>query len=68
MATVIPVTKPLSVNPLKVSLRVGAALAFLGLARCMPLEHGVRGCAAFTKLFFMRHCREPIALQTTALD
>ncbi len=68
MATVIPVAKPLSVNPLKVSSRVGAALAFLGLARCMPLEHGVRGCAAFTKLFFMRHFREPIALQTTAVD
>ena len=68
MASIILLTKPLSVNPLKVSSRVGAALAFLGLARCMPLEHGVRGCAAFTKLFFMRHFREPIALQTTAVN
>lgn len=68
MATVAQSLKPLSVNPLKVSSRVGAALAFLGLARCMPLDHGVRGCTAFTKLFFMRHFREPIALQTTAVD
>ena len=60
--------KALSVNPLTVSRRVGAALAFLGLARSLPLEHGVRGCTAFTKLFFMRHFCEPIALQTTAID
>lgn len=68
MATVTQSLKSLSVNPLKVSSRAGAALAFLGLARCMPLDHGVRGCTAFTKLFFMRHFREPIALQTTAVD
>ena len=34
----------------------------------MPLEHGARGCTSFNKLFFMRHFREPIALQTTAMD
>ncbi|THF55147.1 nitrogenase iron-molybdenum cofactor biosynthesis protein NifN [Pseudothauera rhizosphaerae] len=60
--------KPLTVNPLKVSQPVGASLAFLGLARTMPLEHGARGCTSFNKLFFMRHFREPIALQTTAMD
>jgi len=68
MAEIILSTKPLSVNPLKVSQPVGAALAFLGLAQSMPLEHGARGCASFNKLFFMRHFREPIALQTTAMD
>lgn len=60
--------KPLAVNPLKVSQPVGASLAFLGLARTMPLEHGARGCTSFNKLFFMRHFREPIPLQTTAMD
>ncbi len=68
MAAILAPAKALAVNPLKVSQPVGAALAFLGLARCMPLEHGARGCAAFNKLFFMRHFREPIALQTTAMD
>ena len=68
MAEIVQSTKPLSVNPLKTSQPMGASLAFLGLARTMPLEHGARGCTSFNKLFFMRHFREPIALQTTAMD
>ncbi len=68
MAQILTPTKPLSVNPLKASQPVGASLAFLGLANCMPLEHGARGCTSFNKLFFMRHFNEPIALQTTAMD
>jgi nitrogenase molybdenum-iron cofactor biosynthesis protein NifN len=60
--------KPLTVNPLKASQPIGASLAILGLAKAMPLEHGARGCTSFDKLFFMRHFREPIALQTTAMD
>lgn len=68
MAKVTASTKALAVNPLKVSQPVGASLAFMGLANCMPLEHGARGCTAFNKLFFMRHFRESIALQTTAMD
>ena len=68
MTEILTGAKPLAVNPLKISQPVGASLAFLGLARCMPLEHGARGCTSFNKLFFMRHFREPIALQTTAMD
>jgi nitrogenase molybdenum-iron cofactor biosynthesis protein NifN len=68
MVEIVDSRKPLMVNPIRVSQRVGAVLAFLGLARSMPLEHGVRGCAGFTKLFFMRHFREPIPLQTTAVN
>ena len=60
--------KPLAVSPLKTSQPLGAALAFLGLARAMPLMHGSQGCAAFGKVFFVRHFREPIPLQTTAMD
>jgi nitrogenase molybdenum-iron protein NifN len=68
MAEIILPTKALAVNPLKASQPIGASLAFLGLADAMPLEHGARGCTSFNKLFFMRHFREPIALQTTAMD
>ncbi len=68
MAKVTVSGKALAVNPLKVSQPVGASLAFLGLARSLPLEHGARGCTSFNKLFFMRHFREPIPLQTTAMD
>lgn len=68
MAEIVLPTKALAVNPLKASQPIGASLAFLGLARSMPLEHGARGCTSFNKLFFMRHFRDPIALQTTAMD
>ncbi|WP_165227754.1 nitrogenase iron-molybdenum cofactor biosynthesis protein NifN [Aquisphaera insulae] len=61
-------TKPLSVSPLKASATVGASLAFMGLDRAVPLMHGAQGCTAFGKVFFVRHFREPIPLQTTAMD
>lgn len=66
--TVLKRNKALTVNPLKVSAPVGAALAFLGLNRAMPLMHGSQGCTAFAKVMFVRHFREPIPLQTTAMD
>jgi len=34
----------------------------------MPIMHGSQGCTAFAKVFFVRHFREPIPLQTTAMD
>jgi nitrogenase molybdenum-iron protein NifN len=68
MATIIKRTKAMTVNPLKNSQPVGATLAFLGLSRAMPLMHGSQGCTAFAKVQFVRHFREPIPLQTTAMD
>ncbi|NJD24163.1 MAG: nitrogenase iron-molybdenum cofactor biosynthesis protein NifN [Betaproteobacteria bacterium] len=68
MAEIIHSKKALAVNPLKVSQPVGASLAFLGLAKSLPLMHGSQGCTAFGKVFFVRHFREPIPLQTTAMD
>lgn len=68
MAEIIKRNKPLSVNPLKVSQPVGASLAFLGIHRAIPMLHGSQGCTAFAKVFFVRHFREPIPLQTTAMD
>ena len=68
MAEIVQSRKALAVNPLKVSQPVGASLAFLGLARSLPLMHGSQGCTAFGKVFFVRHFREPIPLQTTAMD
>lgn len=68
MAEIIKRTKALAVNPLKASQPVGAALAFLGLKNSLPMLHGSQGCTAFGKVFFVRHFREPIPLQTTAMD
>jgi nitrogenase molybdenum-iron protein NifN len=68
MAEVIKRSKPMSVNPLKASSSLGASLAFLGMRRAIPMLHGSQGCTAFGKVFFVRHFREPIPLQTTAMD
>jgi nitrogenase molybdenum-iron protein NifN len=68
MAQVIKRNKALAVNPLKTSAPMGAALAFLGMHRAIPMLHGSQGCTAFAKVFFVRHFREPIPLQTSAMD
>ncbi|TVT58390.1 MAG: nitrogenase iron-molybdenum cofactor biosynthesis protein NifN [Azoarcus sp. PHD] len=68
MAEIIRHPKALAVNPLKSSAPAGAALAFLGINRSMPIFHGSQGCTAFAKVFFVRHFREPVPLQTTAMD
>ncbi|MDP2795135.1 MAG: nitrogenase iron-molybdenum cofactor biosynthesis protein NifN [Sulfurisoma sp.] len=68
MADILKRTKALAVNPLKVSQPIGAALAFLGLRNALPMLHGSQGCTAFGKVFLVRHFREPIPLQTTAMD
>jgi nitrogenase molybdenum-iron protein NifN len=68
MAEIIRRSKPLSVSPLKSSQPLGASLAILGLNRAIPLLHGAQGCTAFAKVFLVRHFREPIPLQTSALD
>ena len=68
MAEIIRRNKALAVSPLKTSQPLGASLAILGLNRAIPLLHGAQGCTAFAKVFLVRHFREPIPLQTTALD
>lgn len=68
MAEILKRSKALAVNPLKASQPTGAALAFLGLRNAIPMLHGSQGCTAFGKVFFVRHFREPIPLQTTAMD
>ncbi|GBE11214.1 nitrogenase molybdenum-iron protein beta chain [bacterium BMS3Abin12] len=68
MAELLKRKKALSVSPLKVGQPVGAALAFLGIRRAIPMLHGSQGCTAFGKTFLVRHFREPIPLQTTAMD
>ncbi len=68
MPDIIKRNKALSVSPLKASQSIGAALAFLGFRHAMPMLHGSQGCTAFGKVFFVRHFREPVPLQTTAMD
>lgn len=68
MAKVLTSNKACMVNPLKMSQPVGGALAFMGVNRCMPLLHGSQGCTSFGLVLFVRHFREAIPLQTTAMS
>ena len=68
MNSILVPTKAVSTNPLKVSPALGAALAFLGVDRCVPLFHGSQGCTAFALVLMVRHFREAIPLQTTAMN
>jgi nitrogenase molybdenum-iron protein NifN len=68
MAKVVTAKKACAVNPLKMSQPIGGALAFMGLRGCMPLLHGSQGCTSFGLVLFVRHFKEAIPLQTTAMS
>jgi nitrogenase molybdenum-iron protein NifN len=68
MATVTHIKKAASVNPLKMSQPIGGMLAFMGVSGCMPLLHGSQGCTSFGLVLFVRHFREAIPMQTTAMN
>ena len=68
MAKVVISKKACTVNPLKMSQPIGAALAFMGVKGCMPLLHGSQGCTSFGLVLFVRHFREAIPMQTTAMS
>ena len=68
MAQVLKSNKSCTVNPLKMSQPIGGALAFMGIRGSMPLLHGSQGCTSFGLVLFVRHFREAIPLQTTAMS
>lgn len=68
MAKVVIPKKACAVNPLKMSQPLGASYAFLGMNRCMPVMHGSQGCTSFGLVVLVRHFREAIPLQTTAMN
>ncbi len=68
MALVVDSKKACAVNPLKMSQPLGASFAFMGLASCMPVMHGSQGCTSFGLVLLVRHFKEAIPLQTTAMN
>ncbi len=68
MATVLKPKKACAVNPLKMSQPIGGAMAFMGVDNCMPVLHGSQGCTSFGLVLLVRHFREAIPLQTTAMN
>lgn len=68
MATIKHSKKSCSINPLKSSAPLGAALAYLGVEGAVPLFHGSQGCTSFALVLAVRHFKEAIPLQTTAMN
>lgn len=68
MAKVTVGKKACAVNPLKMSQPIGGAFAFMGLRGAMPLLHGSQGCTSFGLTLFVRHFKEAVPLQTTAMS
>lgn len=68
MANVATSKKACTINPLKMSQPIGGALAFMGVRGSMPLLHGSQGCTSFGLVLFVRHFREAIPMQTTAMS
>ena len=55
------------INPLKHSQSIGAAIAFQGIHKALPIIHGAQGCTFLGKVLLTKHFREPIALASTKL-
>ncbi|MEM8836614.1 MAG: nitrogenase iron-molybdenum cofactor biosynthesis protein NifN [Pseudomonadota bacterium] len=68
MTTIAHVKRALSTNPLKSSAPLGAAMAYLGIEGAIPLFHGSQGCTAFAMVHLVRHFKEAVPLQTTAMN
>ncbi len=68
MANVTESKKSCTVNPLKMSQPLGASYAYMGMNNCMPMMHGSQGCTGFGLVLLVRHFREAIPLQTTAMN
>ncbi|WP_095590433.1 nitrogenase iron-molybdenum cofactor biosynthesis protein NifN [Actibacterium ureilyticum] len=68
MARITHPKRALSTNPLKSSAPLGAALAYLGMDGAVPLFHGSQGCTAFAMVHLVRHFKEAVPLQTTAMN
>ena len=68
MAEVVLGKKSCAENPLKSSTPLGAALAYLGVEGAVPLFHGSQGCTSFALVLAVRHFKEAVPLQTTAMN
>ena len=68
MAEVTVIKRACAISPLKSSTPLGAALAYLGVEGAVPLFHGSQGCTSFALVLAVRHFKEAIPLQTTAMN
>ncbi len=55
----------LSINPLKHSPSIGAAIALQGIDNAITVLHGSQGCNFLGKVLLTRHFMEPISMMST---
>ncbi len=55
------------IDPIGSAPTLGAALAFQGVHKALPLLHAAQGCTFLEKVLMIRHFNEPVALATTKL-
>ncbi|MRR12079.1 bifunctional nitrogenase iron-molybdenum cofactor biosynthesis protein NifEN, partial [bacterium] len=56
-----------TIDALKNAPTLGAALAFQGVDRAIPVLHSAQGCSFLGKVLALGHFNDPIALSTTGL-
>jgi len=56
-----------TVNPLKHSQSIGAAMALQGVDKAAAILHGAQGCNFLGKVLLTKHFREPISMVSTKL-
>ncbi len=57
----------LSVNPCKMCMPMGAALAFKGIENSMMLLHGSQGCSTYIRRHMATHFNEPVDIGSSSL-
>jgi nitrogenase molybdenum-iron protein NifN len=54
-------------NACKLCKPLGAAIAFRGIAGCVPFLHGSQGCATYMRRYIISHFNEPIDIASSSL-
>ncbi|MEC9489569.1 MAG: nitrogenase iron-molybdenum cofactor biosynthesis protein NifN [Halanaerobiales bacterium] len=60
--------KRLNVNPCKMCMPIGAAVAFKGIEESMLLMHGSQGCSTYMRRHMSTHYEEPIDIASSSID
>lgn len=62
-----PPTYISTTNGCKLCKPLGAAIAFRGVAGCVPFLHGSQGCATYMRRYIISHFNEPIDIASSSL-
>lgn len=58
----------LNVNPCKMCMPMGGAIAFKGMEQCMVLMHGSQGCSTYMRRHMATHYNEPVDIASSSLN